>query len=371
MARQQLNEPLDLFVSTGELSGDELAASVLSHLPDTLKIRGIIGPKLRALGVEELFPMELFEVHGLFSLLKALPRIIFYFRKIRQTILQLQPKVVLLVDNAEFSLLMAKSLKKHGFQGKIIQLVCPTVWAWRKGRKKTMIKTLDGLLSLFPFERDLFQKTPLQAHFIGHPLIDRLRKIKNQPKGNLFALFPGSRWHEVKLNLPLQLRVARHLQPEYEIAIGVAQPRFRPLIEKMAAHEGVKVRLVDEEDRYTLMQEAKLALAKCGTTILELGVIGTPTIVMYKMARLETMLAFLANIHLPHYSLPNLILQRRIFPEYIALYAKENLILDEVLRCAKNPSLRNAMTSVSKDLLAIYGTQSACKEAALHLMTTL
>ncbi len=365
-----MKHELDLFISTGEVSGDLLASSIVKNLSPDISIGGITGPSLRQLGIREYFPMELFEIHGLTSLIKGLPRVLLNYRRIKKKIIELNPKVVLLVDNVGFSLSMASSLRKCGFKGKIVQLVCPTVWAWRKGRMKNMIKNLDLVLSLFPFEEEIFSKTPLAVKFIGHPLLETLNNLKNEETEKtkkVFLLFPGSRKHEIKLNFPMQLRAAKLIQNEYNITVSAAKPSYVPLIQKIAQDEGVAINIAPSEKRHQLMKEAELALAKCGTTIFELGIIGTPTIVMYKMSRLDLLGAFVFKIFLAHYSLPNILLGKRAFPEYVGTFAKQDLISSEVLKCAREQPLRNQMRLVSDELRDLYQTKNASKEAAVKI----
>lgn len=367
-----MKEKLDLFVSTGEVSGDLLASLIVKNLPDDLSIGGIIGPNLRKLDVKEYFPMELFEIHGLVAMMKGLPRVLRNFSKIKQKILSLNPKVVLLVDNVEFSLLLASSLCKGGYKGKIVQLVCPTVWAWRENRMKGMIKNLDLVLSLFPHEAAYFAKTTLAVEFIGHPLTQDLLKLEfPKAKNMIFALFPGSRKSEIKRNFSIQLRAAKQIADKYSIVVSAAKDSFIPLLKKMAASEGVLVKIAPPEKRYELMVQAEFALAKCGTTIFELGLLGTPTIVMYKMPWVDLMGALAFGALLPHYSLPNILLGKRIYPEHVGLYAVEKNILADVKRLAQSKELRTEIREAAIELKSIYTPYNASERAAQKIRNLL
>ncbi len=357
---------LDLFISTGELSGDLLANLVVQYLPKNLSIGGIIGPELRAAGAQEYFPMELFQVHGFLSLIKSIPRIGLKYLSIKKKILELNPKVVLFVDNIEFSRLMAKSLRRAGYKGKIVQLVCPSAWAWRSGRIKSLIKYFDLGLSLFPFEAEYYAKTAFPVKFIGHPLVQELsdQAEKKTDRYPLFGLFPGSRRHEIELNFPIQLRTAKRISDRYAIGVSVASPAFEKRILELAAKEGISIKLFSGIDRYSLMKRADIALAKCGTTVLELGLLGTPTVVMYKMGKFDLKIVKWLKIFLPHYSLPNLLLNDRIFPEYVGPFACEDLIFHEIENLASNPRRKNEMQLISKKLIDLYEGKNAGKEAA-------
>lgn len=360
-----MKESLDLFISTGEMSGDALASSIVKHLPKDLAIGGIVGPKLREMGAKEYFPMELFEVHGVTALIKSLPRILKNYFKIKKKIIELNPKVVLLVDNMEFSMFMANSLRKAGYKGKIVQLVCPTVWAWRAGRMKKMIKNLDLVLSLFPHEPEIFAKTTLAVEFIGHPLAENLLSMEHTPAPKkTFALFPGSRRAEIGLNLPIQIRAAKQIENDYTPIISAAKESFIPLIEKIMLKEGVKYEIAPPKEARKLMGQADLALAKCGTTIFELGILGTPTIVMYKMNKVDLYSTYAAGVLLPHYALPNILMGSRIYPEHIGFYAVEKNIIDEVVRVAHSEGLKKRMRDELKQLQEIYREKAAASLGA-------
>lgn len=358
---------MDLFIATGEISGDLLAEQVVKNLPPSLSIGGIIGPKLRALGVREYFPMELFEIHGLNSFLKGTLRILKHWRKILSTLLDLNPKVVLLVDNSEFSLRLAKALRKKGFQGKIVQLVCPTIWAWRKHRAKTLIENFDLVLSLFPFEKNYFTNTRLTVEFIGHPLMDFLNQPTEALRGQkkpIIAIFPGSRPQEIALNFPLQLRALKHLAQQYTFAVSVAKPHFEQPLLNMAIKEGVEIFLYPSEQRFSLMKSAEFAVAKCGTIIFELGIWQVPTIVVYKMPRIDLFFAWLFRVLLSHYSLPNILLGKRLFPEYVGPFALESLLKEEVDRFANLSDLKESIRLDCKNIFSQYESKSPGKLAA-------
>ncbi|MBM3193508.1 MAG: lipid-A-disaccharide synthase [Chlamydiae bacterium] len=329
---------MSLFVVAGEKSGDAIGAKVLAPLSKQFSIEGVIGPKLKEIGAKELFSIDSFGVMGFVDVLKSLPRFIFLFHKIKKTILKKNPKVVLLIDNAEFSLLLAKSLRKKGFKGKIAQLVSPSVWAWRSSRIKILEKNFDILLSILPFEKSYFTASSLRVEYVGHPLIDELKDYKPQNEvcflGDkpIIALFPGSRKKETCLNLTLQLKALKNIT-SHQIAISVASKKILPLIEKILKESNLEATLVFPENRFELMQKADFALSKLGTVNLELAFFNVPTITTFPLPKIEEfLLSRVFKVFLPHYSLVNLLARRRVFPEYVGSFAK----LDHVEREIKN-----------------------------------
>ncbi len=228
---------VDLFIIAGEASGDQLGEGLLQALkPSNLKVMGIGGPKMRAVGMESLFPMENLQVMGFIDVLFALPHLINCFNKTVDAILKAQPKVVLTIDYPGFNLRLAKKLRKKGFKGKICHYVCPSVWAWGKKRIGLMAENLDLLLSILPFEKQLFEKTKLRVEYIGHPLAEKISPQEN-PDTHLIAFFPGSRTKEIERNFPYFIRLAITLKrdfPDYRYVVSVSQEKYRPLLKKMA-----------------------------------------------------------------------------------------------------------------------------------------
>lgn len=213
-----MNRP-DLFVFAGEPSGDLHGEKVLAHLLQNnphLIIMGVGGPKMRAHNMECILPMEAFEVMGFVDVFLALPKLIRQFHLLKRTILEKKPKKVLFIDYPGFNLRMARSLRKHGFEGKLCHYICPSVWAWGKKRIALMAKHLDLLLSILPFEKECFSSTSLPVKYVGHPLIQTIAShphlsLPLSRKKLILGLFPGSRAKELLRNLKMQLNVAKKL----------------------------------------------------------------------------------------------------------------------------------------------------------------
>jgi lipid-A-disaccharide synthase len=306
---------VDIFMVAGELSGDEIGGSIIQSLlrqRNDLDIAGIGGPQMRAHGLFPTHCMEELQVMGFVDVIKHLPLLIKTFRSTVKTILHLNPKVVVTIDYPGFNLRLAKSLRRRGYLGKICHVVCPSVWAWGKKRIQTLASCHDLLLTLLPFEKPLFQNTSLHVEYIGHPLVQKT-PYETASEENLVALFPGSRAHEIENNLPYLMRLLPKLDPRLKFILSLSQEKYRPLIQKIA---GTSIPLLSPSQMK--LRKPMMALAKCGTIALELALKGIPTIVIYKISPLDTALAkWIFRIALPHYCLPNLILNRQLFPELI------------------------------------------------------
>lgn len=345
----------DIFIIAGEASGDQLGEGLLEALykqKPNLEILGIGGPKMRTIGLEICFPMEELQVMGFVDVALAFPKLLRYFRKTVQAILKVKPRVVVTIDYPGFNLRLAKTLRKKGFKGKICHYICPSVWAWGKKRIPLMAENLDLLLSVLPFEKELFAKTSLRVEYIGHPLAKKIEVERNIEK--TIGFFPGSRTKEIERNLPFYVRLIDQLKkelPQYNYVISIAQEKYRPLIQKLAPH------LEEMKD-----QKLCLAVAKSGTVTLELALKEIPTVVTYAISPFDIFLAkYIFRISLPFYALPNLIAGKLIFPELIGPALTDAHLLDEVKNLVYN---QDSCRQECRALRSLLGTQDASQRAA-------
>lgn len=213
------------FLFAGETSGDLHGSHLIQAIQaiDTSSlVSGVGGPRMRQQKFDCFVAMEEFQVMGLSDVLKALPKLWRLFFSVRNQILKTKPDAVILVDYPGFNLRLAKSLRKKGFQGKIIQYICPTVWAHGKNRISLLATYYDLLLTIFPFEKNYFSHTSLKVEYIGNPLVETIRtypyqddwqtKIGLPTHHEWIALFPGSRLGEITKHLPQQLLAAEELK---------------------------------------------------------------------------------------------------------------------------------------------------------------
>lgn len=370
----------DIFVFAGEPSGDlhgEKLLQALYQKNPNLKIMGIGGPKMRAVGMECILPMEKFQVMGFIDVLVALPRLMRQFYEVRRAILKADPKIVVTIDYPGFNLRMAASLRKKGFKGKLCHYICPSVWAWGKNRIDVMADNLDLLLTILPFEKQCFSHTTLDVVYVGNPLIKRIPAMTTAPDNRLIAIFPGSRRKELERNFPIQLQVAKTLIQEYpdlKFGISVSNPQFLLLIEEMVEKAGLKtgqeVELIASDSKEELMKNAFLAIAKSGTVTLELALYGVPTVVTYAISSLDVFLAkYIFRIRLSYYCLVNIIASREIFPELIGPAFTEASLYLHTKKLIANPDLRQTCIEGCKEVRRLLGNNDASDRAAELILT--
>lgn len=364
------SQMIDLFIATGEPSGDLHGAKLIEELlalrPD-LKIGAVAGPQMRKLKIREFFRMESLSVMGFIDVVLALPKIVKQFFSIRKKILELSPKAVVLIDYPGFHLRLERSLRKKGYTGKLIHFICPTVWAWGKKRIPLMAQHLDLLLAIFPFEKKCFTHTQLPVRYVGHPLAAPIAAYAPSGKfqGKILGLFPGSRETEIERNLPLQLRVARRLRAlDSSLQIAVSKTQF-----DLDVPDAI---LVPPEENYELMRASRLAIATSGTVTLELALHGTPTVVGFAIKPLDCFIAQkILRIDLPFYCIANIVVDKPVFPELFGPHFTEEQLFFWAQKLWFDEGARAECLRGCAEVHKSLGVKRAAAEAATAILSTM
>lgn len=388
MIKNNSPKSVDLFLFAGEQSGDNHGA----HLLKTLKLQhpnlrniGVGGPAMRAEGLECIMNMETFQVMGFSDVLLSLPKLWKSFKQIRRTILDCNPSIVILIDYPDFNLRLAKSLRYFGYRGKIVQYVCPTIWAWRAHRIKNMTSTLDLLLTIFPFETKLFSKTSLKAKYVGNPTLNSISNYSYENKWSikagigspqhLIGIFPGSRKGELKQNLYKQLKAAELLSkddPNLRFALSIANPALEPIIFSQISRTRLTLNknlfLVPKKYSYELMRDCRAAIATSGTVTLELGLHRTPTAVVYHVSPFNWAIAkFIFRLSLPNYCIVNITLGLRAFPELVYRQFTAKKLYQQVKELYQETSLRRNCIQKCYKLYNLLDKKNACFASAQEI----
>ena len=375
------------FLFAGEVSGDlhgsHIIQSLLSVHPNA-HLCGVGGPLMRKEQFECLIQMEEFQVMGFSDVVKALPHLWKQFFRVRDLIIKERPDVVILIDYPGFNLRLARALRKRGYEGKIVQFICPSVWAHGKGRIQVLADNYDLVLSIYPFEAAYFAHTPLKVTYIGNPLqtaiqahaINRDWKEKTGlPEREMIALFPGSRKGEIQLHVPLQLQAAAQLHrryPHFIFVLSCAQPHLQQdltrLVEKGPLRLNEELFIVPASFRYELMQSAQAALAKSGTVTLELALHSIPTVVHYELSFLNYLFAkFILRLNLPHYCIVNILANKTLFPELMGRHISPNDLHHHLEALLFNASLRNEIVEGCAAMQRTFGNLPSYQRAALAI----
>ncbi len=381
------------FLFAGEASGDLHGSRLMQALrskQSNSTLCGVGGPRMRQVGLECFEQMESFQVMGFSDVIKFLPQLWKLFYKVRDLILKAQPDCVILIDYPGFNLRLAGALRKRGFKGKLVQYICPTVWAHGKKRIDVLTTHYDLLLTIFPFEAAYFIHTPLKVEYIGNPLIETIRTHPYQtnwrarmglPEGqDLIALFPGSRLGEIQRHIPRQLQIAAQLKQSHShlcFAISCAQESLRDqlfeLLQKSPLRLNEDLYVIPPCSHYELMSTCKTALAKSGTVTLELALHSVPTVVHYDLSLLNSLFAkYILRLQLPHYCIVNILENRRIFPESIGRDLPLTEIRKQLESVHFDPNQRQFIREACESLKARLGNKLShqCAAKAIEELMT-
>lgn len=318
---------LSLLLVAGEASGDLHGAALVDALrarvPD-LRVAGIGGARLRAAGMRVLVDMADVATMGFTETFGTIGRLLGAYRRLTSFLDQERPDLLVLIDYPEFNLILARRAKRRGVP--VFYFIGPQVWAWRRGRVRKILQRVDRMALVFPFEPALYDADANVARFVGHPLLDVVRATRPSgdtrrllgldPDRPTLALLPGSRKKEIQALLPSMCEAAEQLSRDgWQSAIALA-----PSLEEKdvaAALDGASspIRVV-RDDTYNLLAASDVAIVASGTATLESALLGCPMVIVYRVSPLTYWLAR-RLIRIDFIGMPNIILERSVFPELI------------------------------------------------------
>ena len=359
--------PKSIYILAGEPSGDLLASRLMQALRDKdpdIQFAGLGGETMTAMGFESLFDISDISVLGI---LEVLPKLRLIMRRVKQVIEDIRkrrPDIIVTVDSWGFVHQVLARLKKEGNRVPIVHYVAPQVWAWQKGRAKTVANLVDQLMTLLPFEPPYFEKYGLPCKFVGHPVIENTAHLTSNPLAfkskysipeqcTLLSVLPGSRQSEIKRLIPVFKQVLLEVKKRFPDLFLVI-PSVAAISEKVEADFAdldIPHRIIlGQSERYAAFRSSVFALAASGTVSLELTACGTPHVIAYKFGYVSNKLA-------PYFSgtkfanLINILANKWIIPEFILDNCDEILITPIVLDLMQHPDKAKAQVDEAQQYL--------------------
>jgi lipid-A-disaccharide synthase len=363
-----------LLVSCGEPSGDLYGAELVRALPGGSKeveVFGLGGDRLAASGAHLLGHVRELGVVGLVEVVAHLRRLRRIFDAVLAEVDRSPPKAAVLVDYPDFNLRLARELARRRVPA--IYYVSPQVWAWRAGRVRTIARTVSRMLVIFPFEREIYERAGVPVTFVGHPLVDLVRKDPDRdgflrasgldPARPVVTIAPGSRAREVAHNLPGLVGAARELRARRgDVQFLLAWAPGLPLETFQHELHGLPLATVRGETHRAL-SAATLALVASGTITVEAALLGTPMVVVYRLSPLTYALGR-PLVRVPHYAMVNLIAGRRIVPEFIQGRFRPDLVAQEAMGLLASDAARGKMRDDLAEVRRLLGGPGASARAA-------
>jgi len=371
-----VNSKLILIVAgeaSGDLHGSQLVRAMKFEEPG-LSFYGVGGNKLKEAGVDLWADVADMAVVGLTEVVPKLRMILTVMNRLKKSMRSLKPDLVLLIDYPDFNLPLARSAKKNGIP--VFYYISPQVWAWRKGRIKTISRVVDRMAVILPFEEAIYRQAGVDASFVGHPLLDvvqathsrgeTLQRLGLQEKVTTVALLPGSRKGEVGRLLPNMLKAARILAEKrspVQFLLPVADTLDVSWMKALISGTDSPDICLVQGATYDAVAAADVAIVVSGTATLETALLGTPLIVIYSVSALTYTIGRML-ISVEHIGLVNIVAGKTVAPELIQHEANPERIAAEVMNILNDSERRKVMQEELYRLRDKLGRPGAAKRVA-------
>ena len=365
-------------ISCGEPSGDlyagALASEILRIEPGAV-ITGFGSDRLRAAGASLVGDFKGLSVTGLTEALRVIPRSWQNYRALVRAAADARPDVFVPIDFPDFNFFPARAMHKRGIP--VVYYISPQLWAWRRGRLKTMKRVADRVLVIFPFEAPFYEAEGVPVTFVGHPLLELtpapvarepfLRGHGLDPARPVVALLPGSRRNELRAILPDLVRTAGAIAvrvPAAQFIIARAPHLDESLLAPLSDWpDGASRPVVVEGETDAVLASADVAVLASGTVTVQAALHGCPMVVVYRVGPITYTLGK-PLVHVDTYAMVNLVAGARVVPELIQDDFTPEVAAAETLKVLLDPA---HAAKVRSDLAAVrgkLGTAGASRRAA-------
>jgi len=344
---------MNIVLVAGEASGDQLGAALMRAIARKapgVRFAGIGGPLMKTEGCDCWWGTDELSLMGLFEVISHLPRLLKLRKALVQRVLELKPDIFIGVDAPDFNLGVEKRLKNKAIP--VVHYVSPTVWAWRSGRVKTIAKSTDRVMCLFPFEPGFYQRHSVPADYTGHPKADEIPlHVEKAPARSAFgidpqttciALLPGSRMGEVEKLSASMLDAAVILQKRYPGAsflVPAATEKVGQFFKSvLSRYPGLDCRVFSGQSR-EVMSAADVVVCASGTATLEVMLTNRPMVVCYRVSGMTYhLMKWFRMLKTRYFSLPNILASDLLVPELLQHDVTGQRIADEVAQWLEQPA---------------------------------
>jgi lipid-A-disaccharide synthase len=345
----------NILIIAAENSAENYAVQILEQFKKNnspVHFFGVGGDQLLEQGVEVIIHNKELSVVGIIEVISSILKLKRYMKILFDAAVKRKADAVLLIDYPDFNLRMARKCKQAGLR--VYYYISPTIWAWRYSRVNLIKKYVDHIFIIFPFEIPIFEKENISFTYTGHPLMPRVKV--NEKKEDfrkrysvdgdvlLVTLLPGSRKSEIRFLLHEMLRAAALLKKEFNIRFFLLKANGidRDLLLPYLNESPLPVQVIDQPKGYDLINASDIILTTCGTSNLEIAIIGVPFVAVYRVNKLSYLLGKrFVKINL--YSIVNILAGKEVIRELIQHeYTAENIVT-EMRRILIDPGIREEM----------------------------
>ncbi|MDD5712318.1 MAG: lipid-A-disaccharide synthase [Smithellaceae bacterium] len=359
--------------ASGDLHGANLVAAIKRAAPE-VSFYGLGGNRMKAAGVELVADCAALAVVGLTEVISKLPLLMGVMKKLKSSLREEPPDLVILLDYPDFNLPLAKAAKAHGI--KVLYYISPQVWAWRKGRIAKIKRFVDRMAVILPFEEEFYRREGVAVTFVGHPLLDAMQenysrnearqRLRVEEGGPVIGILPGSRPSEVDALLPDMLAAAtllRNWLPAVRFMLPIADTLQPCLVDGIVKKSGIPVSIV-RHAAYDVISACDCVMVASGTATLETALLGTPMVIVYRISPLSYLIGRMF-ISVDHIGLANIIAGKTVVPELIQKDANPERIASEILGILIDEGKRTRMEESLAETRDKLGTPGAAERTAL------
>lgn len=372
-----------IMFSAGEASGDMHGAGLakaLLAIDNNIELIGFGGPQMEEAGVRLCRDMRDYSVMGFGEVILNLRKMFKLKDCLVQFMKEEKPDILVIIDYPDFNWPLAKAAKELGIP--VFSYIPPTAWAWRKDRAKKCAKIADQIAAIFPFETKVYEDAGAKITYVGNPLVEKVHTTMSDEEAKQYfqidpgkkqiLLLPGSRKQEIVNILPMMLEAAAKLysaHSDLQFHLPVAVSLDEDVIKNYVERYNLPI-FIHRDKIYDLMGQCQVAIATSGTVTLEAALMGLPTVVVYRMSKFTYCLAKLF-VKLEYFSLPNILLQKCVFPELLQNQVNPDRIFELVEEFLQNDDKRRQCLKDLAELKTILGSGEVARTTAELILATI
>jgi lipid-A-disaccharide synthase len=377
-----------IFLIATEESGDRLGSSLMKVLRQRLggavRFEGVGGQSMAREGLASLFPIEELSIMGLAAVVKQLPKILRLIRETATAVTEASPDILVIIDSPDFTHRVARRVRARDPSIPIVDYVSPSVWAWRPGRARAMVRYVDHVLALLPFEPEAYRRLRgPPCSYVGHPLIEQIgqlrpgadEQMRRDAQPPVLLVLPGSRRSEINHHVAVfgaTLGLLHAQDVAFELILPT-MPHLQDAVGEAVKSWAVQPRIVvGDKEKRAAFRIAHAAFVKSGTATLELAIAGVPMVAAYMVGAVEAAIMRRA-IRTSSVILANLVIGENVVPEFI----QENCAPEKLLPAlcdilTDSPLRRRQLEAFAKlDAIMSTGNQPPSVRAADIVLATL
>ncbi len=359
----------NIMLISGEASGDIYAKNLIREIKqisgNKVNFYGMGGKVLKELGMEILFPAEKISIMGFTEVVPKFFLILKALSVLKKALRERRPDLLILIDFPDFNFFLGRYAKKIGI--KILYYVSPQIWAWRKGRIKTIKNMVTHMAVILPFEEEFYKKHNVPVTYVGHPILDETEgtPLKKYEKEKI-ALLPGSRNSEVTSLIDVMLqstKIIRQKDESVTFILLVAPLIKTSFIEDKLKEYNLQNVVEISRDKVKVFEESSFVILASGTATIEAAINNKPMLIIYKVSSLSYFIGK-CFVKIKNIGLVNIIAGKEVFRELLQDNASPQNIADEVMKIIYDENKKSKLYFELNEINKKLGEKGASRNTA-------